>query len=205
MAEITCTKENIINSAIDLFSENGYTETSIRAIANRAGIKESSIYYHFNTKNDILNQITEEYINMVKSNILKMPEFKTNIPSVDEIIDTLCFKFPDENNEKFKKMLQIVWHEQFRCERVQAFFVNNIFIDFNYIFGDLIKILSKHYEISMETNKLSEIVNSVLLTYSLKSCHNPVQQTTKRMEEQTRDILREIVNLTFKLRENIAV
>lgn len=37
------TKENIINSSLDLFSTGGYEAVSMREIARKVGIRESSI------------------------------------------------------------------------------------------------------------------------------------------------------------------
>lgn len=51
------TKEKIIDTAINLFSQEGYPGTSIRDITNTVGIKESSLYHHFASKQDIIEQI----------------------------------------------------------------------------------------------------------------------------------------------------
>lgn len=51
------TKDKIVDAALDLFCVNGYTTVSIRDIGRVVGIKESSIYYHFKNKEDILQTI----------------------------------------------------------------------------------------------------------------------------------------------------
>lgn len=56
------TKEKIFDSSIDLFSQYGYTNTSIRQIAKEVGIKESSIYNHYQSKEAILESILNYYI-----------------------------------------------------------------------------------------------------------------------------------------------
>lgn len=50
----------ILNAAAQLFSERGYPQSSIRAIAAAAGIESSSLYYHFKSKEDILYAVEEE-------------------------------------------------------------------------------------------------------------------------------------------------
>ena len=60
------TKEKIFDVSIDLFSQNGYDGVSIRQIAQIAkevGIKESSIYNHYQSKESILESILSYYIN----------------------------------------------------------------------------------------------------------------------------------------------
>ena len=57
------TKEKIFDASIDLFSQYGYTGVSIRQIAKEVGIKESSIYNHYKSKESILESILTYYIN----------------------------------------------------------------------------------------------------------------------------------------------
>ena len=47
-------KEKIFEKSIALFSEYGYDGVSIRKIASAVGIKESSIYNHYKSKESIL-------------------------------------------------------------------------------------------------------------------------------------------------------
>ncbi len=62
MAMRSNNKERIFDVSIDLFSEHGYDGVSIRQIAQNVGIKESSIYNHFKSKESILDSILEYYI-----------------------------------------------------------------------------------------------------------------------------------------------
>lgn len=51
------TRDRLLQIGADLFIELGYTETSLRTIADRAGLKAASIYYHFNSKDVLLADI----------------------------------------------------------------------------------------------------------------------------------------------------
>ena len=51
------TKERIFESAIDLFAEKGFDAASMREIAERVGIKKASLYSHYNSKDQILDEI----------------------------------------------------------------------------------------------------------------------------------------------------
>ena len=55
------TKEQILNNALDMFAKSGYNAVSIRDIAKTVNIKESSIYYHFRNKQDILDSLVHKY------------------------------------------------------------------------------------------------------------------------------------------------
>lgn len=47
-------REQILDAAAQLFSEQGYAATSTRMIAEAVGVKQASLYYHFASKQDIL-------------------------------------------------------------------------------------------------------------------------------------------------------
>lgn len=50
-------REEILDAAAQLFSEQGYAGTSTRAIALAVGIKQASLYYHFTNKEQILMEL----------------------------------------------------------------------------------------------------------------------------------------------------
>lgn len=48
------TRDRILDIALDLFTEKGYENTSLREIAERLGFSKAAIYYHFASKDEIL-------------------------------------------------------------------------------------------------------------------------------------------------------
>ena len=52
----------LLEIAADLFREKGYATTTMRDIAEAAGMKAGSLYYHFNSKDEILDQVLERGI-----------------------------------------------------------------------------------------------------------------------------------------------
>jgi AcrR family transcriptional regulator len=48
------TRERILDIALDLFIRKGYAETSLREIAGELGLSKAALYYHFESKQDIL-------------------------------------------------------------------------------------------------------------------------------------------------------
>lgn len=61
MAKPIPTKERIIMAATDLFSQYGFSGVSIRDITRVVGIKESSLYNHFISKDQILDRILSDF------------------------------------------------------------------------------------------------------------------------------------------------
>lgn len=52
-------RDQILDAAAALFAEHGYAGTSTRAIAERVGIRQASLYYHFAGKDEILLELLE--------------------------------------------------------------------------------------------------------------------------------------------------
>jgi AcrR family transcriptional regulator len=50
-------REEILDAAAELFTTQGYATTSTRAVADAVGIRQSSLYHHFATKDDILEEL----------------------------------------------------------------------------------------------------------------------------------------------------
>ena len=53
-------KERILNAAIELFAELGYSATSTIKVAKAAGVSEGLIFRHFGNKEGLLNAIMEQ-------------------------------------------------------------------------------------------------------------------------------------------------
>jgi AcrR family transcriptional regulator len=55
-------REDILDHAARLFTSRGYAGTSTRDIAEAVGIRQSSLYYHFSDKGEILSELLEQTI-----------------------------------------------------------------------------------------------------------------------------------------------
>jgi AcrR family transcriptional regulator len=52
-------RDLILHSAAQLFHRQGFSATTLRQIAARAKIKAGSIYYHFDSKEEILDEVLD--------------------------------------------------------------------------------------------------------------------------------------------------
>ena len=89
-------KQRIINAATHLFAEQGFDGTSTLQIAEKAGVTEPLIYYHFKGKEDLFSHIMEnsfrEYFFGLNS--LKR-EPNTQFERIEGLID-FHFRFVEE-------------------------------------------------------------------------------------------------------------
>lgn len=56
------TRRKVLEAARDLFHEIGYDETTIRAIAERAGVSVGSVFTTFASKSDVLSQVMDDRV-----------------------------------------------------------------------------------------------------------------------------------------------
>jgi len=63
----TDTRERILSVALRLFASQGYTNTSLREIADELGVTKAALYFHFKTKEEILNGILGDHLDRVNA------------------------------------------------------------------------------------------------------------------------------------------
>jgi AcrR family transcriptional regulator len=66
-------RERLLQGAIDLISERGYAATSVDAICRHAGTAKTALYWHFKSKEGLLNaiieRVNEDWISEISSSI----------------------------------------------------------------------------------------------------------------------------------------
>ena len=115
------TKERILAAALDLFSQNGYAGTNLRELAGTLGMGKSSMYRHFESKEEIWNTLLDELIAYYEARF-GSPEHLPPVPDSPEGLTAMTlrmvdFTVHDETVIKTRKMLTI---EQFRDDRARA-------------------------------------------------------------------------------------
>ena len=63
------TKRRIFTTAIKLFAEKGYESTGIEEITAVAGVAKGSLYYHFETKEELFDMLLEEGWKLLNNSI----------------------------------------------------------------------------------------------------------------------------------------
>jgi AcrR family transcriptional regulator len=56
------TRKSIVDNALALFGDKGYAVTSVQEIADAAGVTKGAFYHHFDSKEDLLRLIHDEFI-----------------------------------------------------------------------------------------------------------------------------------------------
>ncbi|ASR35548.1 TetR family transcriptional regulator [Prauserella marina] len=66
-ARSTETKDRIQAAALDLFAEKGVQQTSLREIAERLGLTKPALYYHFASREDLVNSLVQPLIEDIEA------------------------------------------------------------------------------------------------------------------------------------------
>lgn len=109
----------ILEAAIEIFSEKGYSAASMREIASRVGIKASSIYNHYKSKEDIffaiINKFSKGYQKIIDltetGNYIEEP-----LSFLKELARVLAFL---DRSEKDLQLHRIMFVEQIRVTLIR--------------------------------------------------------------------------------------
>ena len=130
------TRDKIMDVALNMFSERGYEAVSIRDICGEVGIKESTLYYHFKNKEDILNSLIDKFRSHIDGLLIHVDEI-TGTPGKKEkksddaglqmmdsyMIDSYLF------DPFCNLMLRLMMIEQFHNEEIRALYEKTLFTD----------------------------------------------------------------------------
>ena len=114
------TKEKILSAALEMFSQNGYAGTNIRELTASLGLVKSSMYRHFESKEEIWNSLLDE-MTAYYNQRFGSPEHLPPVPDTLEDLVAMTmrmvdFTVNDKNIIKTRKLLTI---EQFRDDRAR--------------------------------------------------------------------------------------
>ncbi|MGB9780925.1 TetR/AcrR family transcriptional regulator [Caldanaerobacter sp.] len=68
---MSSTKERIFKAALETFSRRGFYKATMDEIAEAAGVAKGTLYYHFKSKDDILDFLIDEGIKRLKQQAIE--------------------------------------------------------------------------------------------------------------------------------------
>ncbi|MEV0054995.1 TetR family transcriptional regulator [Saccharopolyspora shandongensis] len=67
-------RSQLLSIAATLFATRGYAETTVRDIADEAGILSGSLYHHFSSKEAMLDEILRDFLSALRERFRKIEE-----------------------------------------------------------------------------------------------------------------------------------
>lgn len=117
------TKEKIFDVSIDLFSQKGFDAVSIREIAREVGIRESSIYNHYKSKEAILDAIIDYFMLELSSSSPPEEEMERLMETPKLFFEIGAKAFIERMSApKTEKIWRIISIELYHNEKIREFF-----------------------------------------------------------------------------------
>ena len=115
------TKERILASALEMFSQNGYAGTNIRELTASLGLAKSSMYRHFESKEEIWNTLLDEMTAYYEARF-GSPERLPPVPDSPEELVALTMRLADftVHDPRIVMTRKLLSIEQFRDDRARA-------------------------------------------------------------------------------------
>jgi AcrR family transcriptional regulator len=185
----TDTKQKIILAAIELFSQNGYHETSVRDIAKLVGIKDCSLYSHFTSKEQILGAILDYYQNEMDK--MWQAEQTTSSTDPEALLAQTIQRFKTLNAPTpMDKIGRLLLLEMYRNEKVSQFY-------YRWKFNEYRSAVQKVFEELQQAGKLKPLDPEFLASlyqalanyfyheyYLLKTNHQDLADFETRIQSQ---------------------
>ena len=142
------TKEEILLESLKLFARDGYEGVTVRNIAEKLGIRQSSLYKHYKSKQDIfisiLKRMNEEFqtkttsLNLPEGDFSQMADLSGHEPlTAIKVLGEGLFRYwtEDEYASDFRRMLIL---EQYRSNQISALYQQ-------YLAGGVIEYQTKFF------------------------------------------------------------
>lgn len=99
-------REAILDAALEEFSVNGFHETSLEGVADRAGISKALIYEHFSSKRDLHSALLGRYVHGLLERVIGA--IATAAPPEKRMHDgaDAFLSFVEENREPWRLMVR---------------------------------------------------------------------------------------------------
>ena len=186
------TRKAILQSALDLFYEKGYSKTTFELISARINLTKGAVYWYFKNKPDLLVAIINMYLEQ------KMLYLSQKVPALEHIEDIKTYftamadfllSNPNAYKVAFFLSLQMEWSES-NITRVLEGVSKNAKNSFEYVKKSL-EIMQKKGEI--RSNIKADVLSSIIFnlwTGNVEACLSKRNKTNlKDMVQQSFDLL----------------
>jgi AcrR family transcriptional regulator len=101
-------RERLVRAALDLFAEQGYDNTTVAQIADRAGLTKSTFFRHFPDKRDVLAAGQDTLCQLLSDGIAATPASATPLEAVAAALDAAARAFTPERRDLGQKVHEAI-------------------------------------------------------------------------------------------------
>jgi TetR/AcrR family transcriptional regulator len=108
------TKRAIFQSAIKIFSTNGYDGATMDEISADAGVAKGTVYYHFKSKDEVFKYIITEGVNLLREQIQSIITGQGDYTYKLRELTKNQLRLVYENRDLFKVLMSQAWGGKIR-------------------------------------------------------------------------------------------
>jgi AcrR family transcriptional regulator len=101
-------RERLVVAALGLFTEQGYDDTTVTQIAQRAGLTKTTFFRHFPDKREVLFAGQEIHSRLLADGAAAAPDQATPLEAAASALDALAASFTPEQREFGPRLLTVV-------------------------------------------------------------------------------------------------
>jgi AcrR family transcriptional regulator len=101
-------RQRLVRAALDLFTEQGYDNTTVAQIAERAGLTKSTFFRHFPDKREVLVAGQDTLCRLFEEAIAAAPGPATPLEAVTAALDAAAAAFTPERRELGPRLQAVI-------------------------------------------------------------------------------------------------
>ncbi|MFT8311166.1 MAG: TetR/AcrR family transcriptional regulator [Sporolactobacillus sp.] len=168
------TKQKIFACALELFSMSGFNGVSMRDIAQKVGIKGSSIYNHYNGKKAIMDDICETFaqtLDVSRPPLSQIDQMLDQMNAV-ELFQSLIRAYGEKINKTWTQMARIIFSEHFYNETAGEVFKKELIQENIAYYVSVLTIMEQRKKIKKCRKELiATLFNNEQLMLSMQYAH----------------------------------
>ncbi len=184
------TKQEILETALDLFSVLGYEATSVSQIADAVGIRKASLYSHFGSKQEILDALVETVMEQYnRHSVFARADWDDHVftrdkeditpdAAVQMILGHVRYILHDPQISKSRKMLTI---EQFQNPKLSALQTKQNYTDVMRYFTGFIRFLIRQGKLNDDDPEIMAAQLCLPVSVWINLCDREPERETEVM------------------------
>ena len=174
------TRAKILNSALEVFSKKGYSNTSISDIAESAQISKGLIYNYFESKQKLIEDVVQLLFIEIGNMLVIIGFIKDPYKKLHKIID-LTLDWVTGNADFWRLYATLLMQEETKTivENVASKFMEELFLELEKIFSK-IKIDNP----SAEARIFGAILDGISFHILFMGNHYPIEETRQFLKEK---------------------
>lgn len=101
-------RDRLVSAALDLFDEQGYENTAVAQIAERAGLTKSTYFRHFRDKREVLFGGQDVLVELLVKGIAGAPESAGALKAVEGALVAIAVTFSEERRANGPRRLAVI-------------------------------------------------------------------------------------------------